>query len=66
MSKIFNQVRALLFICEEQVFDELNRVIWVNNFTVGCNIFKPNLTVLTGFDFVENDLTGKAEIKGLL
>ena len=66
VSEIFNQVRALLFICEEQVFDEQNRVIWVNNFTAGCNIFKPNLTVLTEFDFVEKDLTGKAEIKGLL
>ena len=66
VTEIFNPVRALLFICEDHVFDEQDRVIWVNNFTAGCNLFKPNLTVLTEFDFVEKDLTGKAEIQGLL
>ena len=62
VTELFNPQIPLLFICENQVFDELKRVVWVNNITVGCNIFKPNLTVMTEHEIVILDLPGRRSI----
>ena len=66
VTELFNPLIPLLFICENQVFDELMRVVWVNNLTVGCTVFKPNLTILTQYENVILDLTGRRSINGLL
>ncbi|CBY30371.1 unnamed protein product [Oikopleura dioica] len=46
ISELANPKVPLLYLCEDEVYDDFGRLIWHKNLTVGCDLFKCNKTFI--------------------
>ncbi|CBY08183.1 unnamed protein product [Oikopleura dioica] len=46
ISELANPNVPLLYLCEDEVYDDFGRLIWHANLTVGCDLFKCNKTFI--------------------
>ena len=46
VSELANPNVPLLYLCEDEVYDDFGRLIWHANLTVGCDLFKCNKTFI--------------------